>query len=1012
MYRTLISAIFFCVLSAQTVEGAGRFVPDETYLLLGDGQIERALSETSVVTSGTERVSTDALRTRLDVLVEAHALNATAGEEFKSFVQGPGAPLASKSHLGDLFEVFKSNERGDFAAAISQAEALVSKFGPAGADNSADIRFATATALVGLNRLDVAESEARRALKIFKGKHGGRARFREVGTDLLLANIHLARSDYAGALPYLHAAHETAHKQYGAGCDLSVRVDISYAVAYQRVGNYAENFRLCNEAFLAARALHGLHHPSSVRALACVVGARYAAGDDSEGQASLTMLKSQLDSDIRITRNDRERIEGLIGIIEMSSTEPDLPDALEHLRRAYALHVEDGPHAKSNSLLLGNVAEAEYRLGNTKESAVHFKQALATLEPVADDRSYGLVFLLHDTAGIAIKERRFEEAESSLRRAIAIADRIWPNGSFENAALEYALALSEWGGGKKDDAFESARRASEMQLPVLEKVADASADRQSAAFHDQLVPSTALLVTLAAIDGTPEKIRTAWGYVMRERRLVGRRLALRMVMARTSKDPTTLRLLSNWQSASRVMTNAFLGQDTSQGKHDQLQNELENAERAFWSRVGRQKLRGDTVVPSIEQLAANLPADGELVAMAEGLSSEPARTVLFKRGRDQFPEVWFAFVLDKRGTPLLRRIGNINDETAKIQEWYALVRNPHSDLKELRGQGDAVAKDFIDVVGTTSHTIFFLPEGESFRLNLAALPWKSGYFVESGTDVQILTHEADLLESVSPALERKVVLAGAPNFAQIDGRPDATARQTCEQVTPRGFLPIPHAKQELLNLREILSTLPGSQSEVTMLIGKEATSEHVKANLPGADIIHFATHAFALAENCAPASSRSATVISTTKPDAAVSQLASALAFAPDTIDNQIPESSGSILTSEQLATLDLTRARWLVLSACDSGVGPIQRGEGVFGMRRALRIAGVKTVVMSLWEADDEATAAVMQSLYRAKFVDNASVPAALGSAMRQVLADRRRLHLSDRPFYWGTFVAEGSWR
>jgi len=107
-----------------------------------------------------------------------------------------------------------------------------------------------------------------------------------------------------------------------------------------------------------------------------------------------------------------------------------------------------------------------------------------------------------------------------------------------------------------------------------------------------------------------------------------------------------------------------------------------------------------------------------------------------------------------------------------------------------------------------------------------------------------------------------------------------------------------------------------------------------------------------------------------------------------------------------------LSHADWVALSACDSGLGPIGRNEGVFGMRRALRLAGARTVVMSLWQVDDAATADLMQELYRARFVDHRDVPEAMTTAMLATLKARRAAGLSDHPYYWAAFISEGGWR
>ena len=118
------------------------------------------------------------------------------------------------------------------------------------------------------------------------------------------------------------------------------------------------------------------------------------------------------------------------------------------------------------------------------------------------------------------------------------------------------------------------------------------------------------------------------------------------------------------------------------------------------------------------------------------------------------------------------------------------------------------------------------------------------------------------------------------------------------------------------------------------------------------------------------------------------------------------------VLSAGELGTLDLSHMDWIALSACDSGLGPIGRNEGVFGMRRALRMAGARTVVMSLWQVDDAATADLMQNLYRARFVEHADVPDALATAMRAVVAARRAKGESDHPYFWAAFISEGGWR
>jgi CHAT domain-containing protein len=100
------------------------------------------------------------------------------------------------------------------------------------------------------------------------------------------------------------------------------------------------------------------------------------------------------------------------------------------------------------------------------------------------------------------------------------------------------------------------------------------------------------------------------------------------------------------------------------------------------------------------------------------------------------------------------------------------------------------------------------------------------------------------------------------------------------------------------------------------------------------------------------------------------------------------------------------------VLSACDTGLGARLDDEGVFGLRRAFRLAGARTVLMSLWPVDDAATSAWMEALYRARLERKRDTVDAVADADLAVLASRRELGESLHPFYWAGFVAAGDWR
>lgn len=141
--------------------------------------------------------------------------------------------------------------------------------------------------------------------------------------------------------------------------------------------------------------------------------------------------------------------------------------------------------------------------------------------------------------------------------------------------------------------------------------------------------------------------------------------------------------------------------------------------------------------------------------------------------------------------------------------------------------------------------------------------------------------------------------------------------------------------------------------------------------------------------------------------------LLSGLAFAgANHRDVAGPDEDDGILTAEEIATLDLLGTEWAVLSACDTGIGEIRAGEGVFGLRRAFQMAGAHTVIMSLWPVEDEAARRWMTALYRNRFTAGESTAEAVNGASLEMLKQRRARGESTHPFYWAGFIAAGDWR
>ena len=117
------------------------------------------------------------------------------------------------------------------------------------------------------------------------------------------------------------------------------------------------------------------------------------------------------------------------------------------------------------------------------------------------------------------------------------------------------------------------------------------------------------------------------------------------------------------------------------------------------------------------------------------------------------------------------------------------------------------------------------------------------------------------------------------------------------------------------------------------------------------------------------------------------------------------------ILTAEEIASLDLRDVEWVVLSACESGLGAIHAGEGVLGLRRSFQIAGARTLIMSLWPIGDIPTREWVRNLYEERVAGKTTAEAVREAGLRMIEA-RRRAGIVPHPSSWGAFVAAGDWR
>jgi CHAT domain-containing protein len=746
-------------------------------------------------------------------------------------------------------------------------------------------------------------------------------------------------------------------------------------IAQQEFPDFPEFANAADELMLACDALGDL--ACALRAGEAAIAGYRKAGVEHEWDLINTLTKAS-------------HVKDLMGNNTGSSA--DLEEALSIGMRI----APNDPHQAA----LENSASVHYV--HTKEfskAILHFNRALDISTKIYGIDSWQVNTIRNNLAVIYSRAGMFPLAWKNFEIVIGNKNA---NVDFLAFAHEnYARSLAS--GGDIQRAIKESLQAAQMDRESFVLQVRTLPERQALAYYDQRPHG--LNIALSVLARHPElPSADIYQEMVRSRALVADEMARRQKNLNTSNDPEVARLLKELDKSRVDLLAIEQKEPAKQDNSDaivQATRRMEKIERDLAQRSV--ELRNDERASAVRlgDLRHSLPAHSVLVSYVAYKRHavekvDPAHT--------KTPS-YLAFVL-KPGSEVIRvfDLGEAKpiDELVTQARASADAEAHAGGLGSIRNErawrvaAEALRQRVWDPLRPElgdAKLALVVPDGDLNLIPFSGLPDGKGYLVEHGPVIHILSSERDLVPAEDTRQKTGLLAVGNPAF-ELPGNllPASSLRDagiTCENLDQVEFHPLPGTGREVNDVSAAWRRWNGDEPSA-LETGAEATRARFLEEAPHGRVLHIATHAFLLDSSCGNGNPL----------------LRSGFVFAAG---NHAGESS--ILTAQQIASMDLNGVDWAVLSACNTGNGELRDGEGVLGLERAFRVAGARSVVMSLWPVDDDLTRQFMHELYAQRLGLHASTAAAVWNAERKLLLARRAVGKSTHPWYWAGFVGAGGW-
>jgi CHAT domain-containing protein/Tfp pilus assembly protein PilF len=863
----------------------------------------------------------------------------------------------------------------------------------------------------------------------------------QVATSLNnLAWLYNALGDYAKAVPLYKRSLAIREKTYGLDHPDVAQSLSNLAGLYYSLADYARAESLYKRALAIYEKAYGPDHPHVATNLANLAGLYYSLADYARAESlykrALAIYEKAYGPDhpyVATSLNNLAVLYRSLG--DYARAEPLFKRALAIKERAL------GPDHPDVAASLNGLAGLYYSLGDYAKAVPLYRRALAIYEKAYGPDHPHVAINLANLALLYKSLGDYAKAEPLYKRALAIFEKaLGPDhpdvaGSLNNLAGLYA-ALADY-----HKAHDLHKRAQQIDGKLIDQVMGFTAEEQKMKFL--ATKEGALYAFISLIDqylsANPIIRRDCLDVWLKRKGVVleaQKRFQEALVYA---DDPGAVKTFQELSRVRAELSRLTFGGPGKEGleaynkKKAGLETQKEKLEARLSQLSQSYALKQKIAKADCAKVAKALPRNTVLLEFAR------VEMRNFKaKGKEKSwnPAHYLTFVLhagtgDKVGMIDLGYAEQIDQGIAAFKREIAFIR----DIKGLKAI-EASRKVYDMVFGPLKkelgevREIFISPDGNLNLIPFEVLQGPDGRFLIEDYTFNYLAAGRDVL-GFGEIKEQggKALLMGDPDFDMGTKEKDATLTRLALTREGQGELAIRSPDMRGLHF----SKLPGTREEVTLIrtivgkdkaelyTGKEALEEVLrKRGTPR--ILHLATHGFFLSDLDLSAlvdeQTRRGIEQVTTLPQPTgkgikienpLLRSGIALAGANNALKSGDVKECDGIVTAEKILGLRLRGTDMVVLSACQTGMGEVKTGEGVFGLRRAFTQAGTRGLVMSMWAVPDKETKELMVEFYRNIQAGKMNRCQALRQAILKELKVTKERYGHQNPLFWGGFVFMG---